>query len=332
MVPGHSENRIDGAVAPADFRKTFHTECKEEIMKAALLVLAAGMGSRYGGLKQIDPVGPNGEIILDYSIFDAMKSGFGKVVFVIRKDIEKEFRECVGKRWENKVEVEYAFQQPDALPSPFKVPENRVKPWGTGHAVLCAKSFLKEPFAVINADDFYGRSGYAELYRALSEKPSSSVPVHFMVAFTLRKTLSEFGSVSRGICRTDAENMLTEIVERTSIVPDGNGASCKDDNGETIFLTGEEPVSMNMWGFHPSFCDGLAPLFEKFLSARGTELKSEFYLPAAVFDLILAGKIKIRALHSADSWFGVTYREDKPRVQASIGSLIAGGIYPSPLV
>lgn len=299
-----------------------------KMKKIALTVLAAGMGSRYGGLKQIDPVGPNGEIILDYSIFDAMRGGFNKVVFIIRKDIEKDFREVVSKRWESKVEVEYVFQQLDAIPAKYKVPEGRTKPWGTGHAVMCAAPKIAEPFAVINADDFYGGSGYSQLGRALSENTDSAR--HFMVGYPLRNTLSEFGSVSRGICVTDGDSVLQEVTERTSIESTGNGtAAFTDENGVKVSLTGNEIASMNFWGFMPSFFDGMGALFDEFLSARGTEMKSEFYLPFAVASMIKSGSASVKVLESLDSWFGVTYREDKPRVQADIAALIAKGVYPS---
>lgn len=297
-------------------------------MTIALAVLAAGMGSRYGGLKQIDPVGPNGEIILDYSIFDAIQSGFNKVVFIIRKDIEKDFREVVSKRWEDKIQIEYAFQQIDALPAPYTVPEGRTKPWGTGHAVMCAANKIAEPFAVINADDFYGRSGYSQLGKVLATNDNAKR--HFMVGYPLRNTLSEFGSVSRGICVTDANAILQEVTERTSIEATGGGAAeFTDDNGAKIALTGNEIASMNFWGFMPSLFDGMGALFEEFLSKRGTELKSEFYLPFAVASMIANGSAEVKVLESLDSWFGVTYREDKPRVEADIRKLIENGVYPA---
>ena len=297
-------------------------------MKPTLVVLAAGMGSRYGGLKQIDPVGPNGEIILDYSIYDAIHSGFDKICFIIRKDIEKDFREVVSSHWENKIQVEYAFQQLDKLLAPFKVPEGRVKPWGTGHAIMCAADKVHEPFAAINADDFYGRSGYAQLGKVLAENTNPNR--HFMVGFPLKNTLSEFGSVSRGICRKDQNDLLIEVIERTKIEKLGNDgrAVFTDDDGSKTELTGNEIASMNFWGFMPSLFNSLGELFEEFLSKRGQEMKSEFYIPAAVFSMIQSGKAEVKVLESADSWFGVTYREDKPRVQEDIKALIAKGVYP----
>ena len=299
-------------------------------MKPTLVVLAAGMGSRYGGLKQIDPVGPNGEIILDYSIYDAIRGGFGKVVFIIRKDIEKDFKEVVSKRWEGKIEIDYVYQQLDAIPAPFTVPEGRTKPWGTGHAVMCAMDKVKEPFAVINADDFYGKSGYEQLGKALAENTDPNQ--FFMVGFPIKNTLSEFGSVSRGICELDDNGYLKEVIERTAIEAIGGGkAKVTDENGNEVILGGEEISSMNFWGFMPSLFDGMGAMFNEFLSKRGTELKSEFYIPFVVAEMVHSGKASVKVLRSSDSWFGVTYREDKPRVQADIKALIAAGVYPENL-
>ncbi len=301
-------------------------------MKPALVVLAAGMGSRYGGLKQIDPVGPNGEIILDYSIYDALRNGFGKVVFVIRRDTESLFREAVGSRWEGKIEIAYAHQELDALPKGFSIPEGRTKPWGTGHAVLCAAKAVQGPFAVINADDFYGGSGYALLGKALTEPQGSAKPRHFMVGFTLKNTLSEFGAVSRGVCQCGADGILKEVVERTKIEPEGDGAAFVDEGGVKRKLSGAETVSMNMWGFMPSIFPELERLFSDFMAVSGKEAKSEFYLPFAAASLIKEGKAEFKVLSSSDSWFGVTYREDKPRVQSSVKALIDSGRYPAKLL
>ena len=296
-------------------------------MKPTLLVLAAGMGSRYGGLKQIDPVGPNGEIILDYSIFDAIRGGFGKVVFVIRKDIEQEFRSLVSARWEDKIQVEYAFQQLDALPAPFTVPEGRVKPWGTGHAILAAADLINEPFSAINADDFYGRSAYALMGKVLAEDTNPAQ--HYMIGYPLKKTLSEFGTVARGICRTTEDGILTEVVERTKIASTGNGTARYDDGeGTVIDFTGDEIASMNFWGFKPSLFAELKTRFVTFLEKQGKELKSEFFIPFVVEELIAEKKASVKVLESEDSWFGVTYREDKPAVQSNIRNLIASGAYP----
>ncbi|MBO7147552.1 MAG: nucleotidyltransferase [Lentisphaeria bacterium] len=299
--------------------------------KPALLVLAAGMGSRYGGLKQIDPVGPAGEIILDYSIYDAIQSGFGKVVFVIRHDIEEIFREKVGSKWENRIQVEYAFQELENLPAPYTLPAGRTKPWGTGHAILSAQNKINEPFAAINADDFYGRSGYMLLSKAFAENPEPEKQ-HFMVGFTLRNTLSENGTVSRGICVKDQNDCLTGVTERTDILPaPGGAAQFKDSDGTVYPLTGDEIASMNFWGFMPSIFNHLGGLFEDFLSRKGSEMKSEFYIPFAVSELIAKKQIAVKVMNSTDSWFGVTYREDKPAVEQAIRNLINSGIYPSPL-
>ncbi len=295
-------------------------------MKPALLVLAAGMGSRYVGLNHIDPVGPNGEIILDYSIYDAIRAGFGKVVFVIRHDIEKDFRSLVSSRWEKKIQVEYAFQQLDALPAPFTVPEGRVKPWGTGHAILSAADKISEPFSAINADDFYGKSAYALMGRELAASTDPSG--HFMVGYPLKKTLSEFGTVARGICRTE-NGILQEVVERTKIASLGGGKARNDEgDGNVIDFTGDEIASMNFWGFQPSLFAELKSRFVTFLENKGQELKSEFFIPFVVEELIAEKKATVRVLESEDSWFGVTYREDKPAVQENIRKLIASGVYP----
>jgi UTP-glucose-1-phosphate uridylyltransferase len=292
-----------------------------------LLVMAAGMGSRYGGLKQIDPVGPSGETIIDYSIHDALRAGFGKLVFVIRKDIEQAFKDTVGARFEKHAPVEYVFQELDNLPAGFAVPEGRTKPWGTTQAVLMAADVIHEPFAVINADDFYG----AESYRVLSQHLQSGSPDYAMVGFILRNTLSDFGSVARGVCRVDANGFLVTVEELTSIERDGDHAKNTDPSGKITPLTGDEAVSMNMWGFTPSIFDQLRDVFHSFLERSGNELKSESYIPSAVNDLVAAGKARVKVLRSSDSWFGVTYREDRPRVVDSIGRLIAAGRYSAQL-
>ncbi len=295
--------------------------------KPTLLVLAAGMGSRYGGLKQIDPVGPSGETIIDYSIYDAMRAGFGKLVFVIRKDIEQQFREIVGARFENRIAVEYAFQELDKLPAGYSLPAGRTKPWGTTHAILMAESVVKENFAAINADDFYGRNAYAVLAKHLT----SGTPDYAMVGFILKNTLSDFGTVARGVSRVDANNYLTHIVELMKIERDGNGAKDTGADGKNTPLTGDEAVSMNFWGFTPALFPQLRVAFENFLRKSGSEQKSECYIPATVGELVTSGQAKCKVLRSPDSWFGVTYREDRPNVVASIQALIAKGEYPAKL-
>lgn len=297
------------------------------IVSPTLLVLAAGMGSRYGGLKQIDPVGPGGETIIDYSIYDALRAGFGKLVFVIRKEIEQPFKEIVGARFEKRIAVEYVFQELDKLPAGFTLPATRTKPWGTGHAVLMASGVIHEPFAVINADDFYG----AGSYRVLAEHLQSGTQDYSMVGFVLRNTLSEFGSVARGVCTVSADDYLEDVVELTKIEPDGAHAKNTDAEGRVTRLTGDEAVSMNMWGFTPRIFAELEEYFVKFLERKGTDARAEYYIPTAVNELILAGRARLKVLHSNDSWFGVTYREDHPRVVESISRLIRGGYYPERL-
>lgn len=295
--------------------------------KPTLLVLAAGMGSRYGGLKQIDPVGPNGETIIDYSIFDAMRAGFGKLVFVIRKDIEQQFREIVGTRFEQRIAVEYVFQELDKLPAPYTLPAGRTKPWGTTHAIMMAENVIKEPFAAINADDFYGQNAY----KTLAGHLTSGTPDYAMVGFTLKNTLSDHGSVARGVSQVDANNYLTHIVEMTKIERDGNAAKNTGADGQITKLTGDEPVSMNFWGFTPALFPQLNVAFERFMAKSGGEQKSECLIPATVGELVTSGQAKCKVLRSPDSWFGVTYREDRPIVVESIRKLIAKGDYPEKL-
>ena len=295
--------------------------------KPTLLVLAAGMGSRYGGLKQIDPVGPAGETIIDYSIFDAMRAGFGKLVFVIRKEIEPQFREVVGSRFEKRIAVEYVFQELDKLPAGFSLPAGRTKPWGTTHAILMAENAIKEPFAAINADDFYGRNAYLVLAKHLTTGTSD----YAMVGFVLKNTLSDHGSVARGVSQTDAKKYLTSIVEMMKIERDGARAKNTDAEGKVTQLTGKEAVSMNFWGFTPALFPQIKVIFENFLRKSGGELKSECYIPNTVGELVATGQAKVKVLRSPDSWFGVTYREDRPQVVESIRKLIAKGEYPEKL-
>src|ERR1039457_4515442 len=295
--------------------------------KPTLLVLAAGMGSRYGGLKQIDPVGPAGETIIDYSIYDAMRAGFGKLVFVIRKDIEQQFREIIGTRFEKRIAVDYAYQELDKLPPGHALPAGRTKPWGTTHAILMAEKIVKEPFAAINADDFYGQ----QAYKTLAQHLTSGTPDYAMVGFILKNTLSDHGTVARGVSRVDANNYLTHIVEMMKIERDGGGAKNTDADGRITKLTGDEAVSMNFWGFTPALFPLLRTQFDAFLKQSGAELKSECYIPSAVNDLVVTGQAKVKVLRTNDSWFGVTYREDRPQVVESIRQLIAQGKYPEKL-
>ncbi len=288
-------------------------------MAPTLLVLAAGMGSRYGGLKQIDPVGPSGETILDYSVYDALRAGFGRVVFVIRRDFEGMFRERVGARYGDRIEIDYAFQAVTDLPEGFSCPPGREKPWGTGHAVWCARAGLKGAFAAINADDFYGADAFVRLAAFLEGSPPSATA---MVGFRMKSTLSEFGSVSRGVCSI-VDSELKGIVEQTGITP--------EQVGPGRLYTGEEIVSMNCWGFGADFIGGLDERLRHFLAKRVDEPKAEFYLPTAVSDLVAEGRTRVQVLPTEASWFGVTYREDRPRVAESIAELVAAGLYPPTL-
>ncbi|MBJ7493757.1 MAG: nucleotidyltransferase [Opitutales bacterium] len=299
-------------------------------MKPTLLVMAAGMGSRYGGLKQIDSMGPSGETILDYSVFDAIRAGFGKVVFIIRPDFEKDFRERIGSKFSNKIEVDYAFQTIDKLPQGFTVPAGREKPWGTTHAILCARDVVKTPFAVINADDFYGRDSYAVLGQKLSTTANNETHYN-MVGFTLKNTLSDHGTVARGVCRQNDKGFLTDIQELLKIAKTDSGAQNVADDGTITKLNGDEAVSMNMWGFTPSIFPQLETLFKKFLTEKGAELKSECYIPLSLGEIVKNGDGDCAVLRTSSSWFGVTYREDKPIVQASIQKLVNEGSYPSNL-
>jgi len=296
-------------------------------MAPTLLILAAGMGSRYGGLKQMDPVGPGGETIMDYSIFDAMRAGFGKLVFIIRRDFEVPFRESIGSRFEKRLPVEYVFQELDQLPEGFSVPRNRTKPWGTGQAILVADGIIREPFAAINADDFYGLNSF----RVLAEHLGSSSDDFAMVGFTLRNTLSDHGSVARGVCDANGDDFLKTVTELTKIERNGAGAKYEDAAGAVHPLGGDETVSMNMWGFTPALFSHLREQFAAFLKAKGGEEKSEFYIPTVVNELVKTSAARCRVLRSTDSWFGVTYREDRPRVMESVRALVARGDYPERL-
>ncbi len=300
-------------------------------MKPTLLVLAAGMGSRYGGLKQVDPVGPSNEAIIDYSVFDAIRAGFGKIVFVIRKDIEDVFKEKISAKFADKIQIEYAFQGVEAfLPEGFPVPKGRTKPWGTGHAVLVAKDLIKEPFAVINADDFYGKESFELLGKYLSNAKDAEFADFSMVGFPLSNTLSEFGSVSRGVCDFDSNDNLKTITEKTSIEKNGNDGVYVE-NEEKIDLPGTTTVSMNMLGFTPVLFEHLEKMFFDFLKEEGDQVKSEFYIPSVISDLISANIAKFKVLQTKSKWFGVTYQDDKPFVIDAVKKLVENGDYPTPL-
>ncbi|MFO8026591.1 MAG: sugar phosphate nucleotidyltransferase [Opitutales bacterium] len=296
-------------------------------MQPTLLLLAAGMGSRYGGLKQLDTMGPSGETMIDYAVLDAMRAGFGKIVFVIRKDFEQDFREKIGLRYEDKIKVEYAFQQLDDLPDSYTVPEGRTKPWGTAHAVRAARTVIAEPFAVINADDFYGRQAYAQMaehLKTIDDRDSLSLS---MVGYVLKNTLSPHGTVNRGICRIK-DGKLQSVEEFTSIGIDPDGVLRGDGlDGKRLELNEEAIVSMNFWGFSPALFAPLERGFTAFLAEHGSEMKSEYYLPSLVDQLIREGRADCPVLRTDSPWFGVTYPEDKARVVESIAELTEAGIY-----
>ena len=297
------------------------------MVKPTLLVLAAGMGSRYGSLKQMDGVGPNGEAIIDYSVYDAVRAGFGKVVFVIRHSFEAEFKEVFNaERFGGKIAVEYVFQELDKLPEGFSLPEGRVKPWGTNHAVMMASEVINEPFAVINADDFYGREAYATMCDYLKTLADSRQK-YCMVGYQVSKTLSENGTVSRGVCSVDNEGNLTGMVERTQIER-VNGTILFHDGGADEPLAEDTPVSMNLFGFTPDYFVYSEEYFREFLKANIENLKSEFFIPLMVNKLIGDGTSTMRVLRTASEWFGVTYKEDKPQLMANIERLIGEGVYP----
>ncbi len=298
-------------------------------MKPTLFILAAGMGSRYGGLKQLDGLGPNGETIMDYSVFDALRAGFGKIVFVIREDFAEDFKNIVLKKYEDKVPCEVCFQSLDKLPEGFSVPEGRTKPWGTNHAVLMAKDIIKEPFAVINADDFYGKEAFEVLAKFLS-RVDGQQNQYCMAGYRIENTLSEHGSVNRGVCQTNAHGHLTDVVERCNIERK-DGQIQFEENGETHIIAEGTPVSMNMWGFTPEYFEYSEEAFKAFLAEHGKEMKSEFFIPTLVNDLIVAGTATCEVLDTTAKWFGVTYAEDRPMVVARIKELIDKDIYPQKL-
>lgn len=301
--------------------------------KVTLVVMAAGIGSRFGGgIKQLEAVGPNGEIIMDYSIHDALEAGFNKVVFVIRKDLDKDFKEIIGRRMEKLVEVEYAYQELNDIPERFqKKTEGRKKPWGTGQAILCCKDVVDEPFLVINADDYYGKEAYREAYAYLTGRKDDNAYEACMVGFVLKNTLSDNGGVTRGVCKVDEHRMLSEIVETTNIVKTAEGAAVQTEDG-AVPIDVESEVSMNMWGLSPKFFEVLDKGFNEFLEKLDPEnLKGEYLLPTIIGDLLKEGKMKVEVRKSHDEWFGVTYKEDKPDVVASIQKLIKDGVYPEKL-
>ncbi len=298
-------------------------------MDTTLVIMAAGIGSRFGGgIKQLAPVGPNGEIIMDYSIYDALEAGFNKVVFIIRRDLEKDFKEIIGNRIEKLCKVEYAFQENDNLPGGFTTPAERKKPWGTGHAILSCKGIVKEPFLVINADDYYGKEAFVKIHDFLVSDEAKNNPAAFcMAGFILKNTLSDNGGVTRGVCKVNAAGMLVDVNETGDIEKTPTGAKTPD--GE---IDAESFVSMNMWGLSPQFIDGLEEGFIEFLSqVKEGDLKAEYLLPSIIDSLIKKGEATVKVLPTNDKWFGVTYKEDAPVVIDSIKKLIADGLYPEKL-
>lgn len=302
--------------------------------KPVLVVMAAGMGSRYGGMKQIDPVGPNGELIIDYSIFDAHRAGFETVIFIIKREMEQTFRAAIGDRLSRVMDVQYACQQLDGLPAGFAVPEGRIKPWGTCHAVLAAKPLIHGPFAVINADDYYGPEAFRVIYEYFSTHRDGALYDYCMVSYLLKNTVSENGSVARGICAARADGKLASVTERTRIETCPDGIRYTEDDGRTwTLLDGDTPVSMNLWGFGESFLGEAASRFAAWLDENlpRNPLKCEYYLPLVVSELIGEHKAEVQILTSRDKWYGVTYRQDKPVVVAAIAEKVRSGLYPAVL-
>ena len=299
-------------------------------MKSTLLVLAAGLGTRYGGLKQIDDVGPHGQTLIDYSVYDAIRVGFSRIVFVIRHYFEDEFREKVSSKFDRFVETAYAYQEIDACLGGFPRVEDRQKPWGTGHAILVSKDVIDEPFAVMNADDYYGVNALKTILRFIAAGRASSRD-HAMVGYTLRNTLSEYGSVSRGVCDCDGDTFLKTIVERKNVQKTADGARYVDPDGSAHALTGEEIVSMNLWGFQPSIFDHLQAQFGQFLQDQDASASAELLIPSVVDELIKSREATVKVLKTEDSWFGVTYRQDKAVAAQCIRELTNEGLYPEKL-
>ena len=297
-------------------------------MKPTLLILAAGMGSRYGGIKQMDSFGPHGETIIDYSIYDAINSGFGKIVFIIRKSFAEEFKNLFESKLKGKVQTEYVLQEMDSFLDGFPVPAERAKPWGTAHAVLCARDVIDEPFAVINADDFYGKDAFVKAYDFLTNEVSERK--YCIIGYQLEKTLSANGTVSRGVCQVDEENNLVNIQERTKIFPE-EGKIYYIENSLRVPVPADTPVSMNFWGFHPEVFDYTQQLFKEFLQENAADPKSEFFIPIVADSFIHYKSGEIKVIPTAAQWFGVTYKEDAPAVKESIENLIQSGTYPDRL-
>jgi len=300
-------------------------------MSPTLLILAAGIGSRYGGLKQAEGVGPSGEAILDYSIYDAIRAGFGKVVFVIRKDIEADMKQIFFDKWSKKIELDYVFQEVNNLPGDFHSPADRTKPWGTGHAIWVAKDKVREPFCVINADDFYGRGAYQLAASFQSNLDNLINSRYCLIGYVLKNSLSEHGFVSRAECRINKNGMLSYVKERTKIKREGQEVFYEDENGNRMGIDENTTVSMNMWGFMPSLFDYLEEGLKKFLEENVSSLKAEFFLPSVIDDLIRKGKIEVPVLRTNEKWFGMTYQEDREMVRCKLSELVKQGVYPTPI-
>jgi dTDP-glucose pyrophosphorylase len=300
-------------------------------MKPTLLILAAGIGSRYGGIKQIDQVGPSGEAIIDYSLYDAIKAGFGKIVFVIRRDIENDVREFLANKLTGKVKVEFVHQELDMIPEGLTYPQERVKPWGTAHAIWVAEHAIKEPFVAINADDFYGRGSFIKMADYLFSNSDINNTNFCMIGYQIQRTLSEFGSVSRGICEADKQSYLKAVVERTEIFRKNGKIVFLDENSNEVNISDETLVSMNIWGFTPVIFKYIEQQFSDFIRKNISNIKAELYIPKIVNELLKSGKVNVKILPASDKWFGVTYREDKPFAVQNIRELIMQGVYPDNL-
>ena len=300
-------------------------------MKPTLLILAAGMGSRYGGLKQLDQVGPSGETIIDYSIYDAIRAGFGKVIFIIKEAIEEDFKETFVERLKEKIAIDYVFQETWMVPEGITIPDNRSKPWGTGHAVMMADGKINGPFAVINADDFYGRGAFESLANYYKDWTPERAGDYCMVGYRVANTLSDFGAVSRGVCEPDAGSFLVDVVERTHIERYEAGIAYKNEQDNIVLIPDDTFVSMNFWGFTPTFFSFLNQGFEAFIKKNAENLKAEFYIPSVVNDLIKSQQATVRILHCNEKWFGMTYKEDRETVVKSIRELVKLGVYPEKL-
>ena len=328
--PGKSNNKVSRRLVAGVLRFSSSASvcsvCSVVKPSYDLVILAAGIGRRFGGLKPVQPVGPHGELIIEYSVYDALRAGFSRLVLVIRQEIEADFRATIGRRLEARMDVSYVFQEINSNLPGGQVPPTRTKPWGTGHAVLAARDAVRGPFAVINADDFYGASGYGALAAHFAAAKGCA-----LVGYPLRQTLSEFGTVSRGLCATDAQGRLASITEVTKIAKQGSGAKYTEADGLVHLLSGDELVSMNFWGFPPAVLPQLEKLFAEFQAKSASDPKAEFYLPTAISTLNEGKKAEVALLRSSDAWFGLTYREDLASSQAAIRALIAAGRYPAPL-